>query len=140
MIDLKAIADQISDMDWQHVGDVVEAADAMTNDVAPVPAAYISTAREQALPNRNSTGRHSQMVMAQISVLCAIGAQRADAQLTDEVEERRDQIIDRLMGWTPTKAALPLDYVSYSVRFMDQGTVWFELLFATKYLRSKDAA
>jgi hypothetical protein len=140
MIDLKAVGDQIADMDWQFVGDVIAASDAMTNNSAPVPAVYISTARESAGQNRNMTGRHSQMVAQQISVLAAIGAQRADAGLNDEVEEKRDQIIDRLMGWTPPGAGVPLDYNGYSIRFMDQGVIWFELLFSSKYLRTRDAA
>lgn len=137
MIDLKAIGDQLGSMDWQHVGDAVDAADAMTNGSAPVPAVYISTARESAAPNRNQTGRHSQMITQQVSVLFAIGSQRADAQLNDEVEDRRDQIIALLMGWTPPGAGLPLDYVSFSVRFADVGEIWGELLFQSRYIRSK---
>ena len=139
MINLKAIGDRLDDMDWQHIGDAVDAADAMTNGSAPVPAVYVSTARETAAPNRNQTGRHTQMITQMVSVLFVVGSQRADAALNDDVEERRDQIIERLMGWTPPGAGLPLDYASFSVRFAEAGEIWGELLFQSRYIRTRDA-
>lgn len=136
-MDLGPIRDRIQNgTDLMHVGDVVEAADAIQNVSAPTPSAFVSTAREQAAKNKNSTGRHSQMVDQTISVLVAEGAQRADSDLRDVVEARKEELITLLMGWTPDGASLPLDYVSYSIRFMDQGIVWFELLFSTRFIRS----
>lgn len=140
MMDLQSVKDRIHALGFAYTGDAVEAADAIQSMAAPVPAAYVSTARESAAPNRLSTGRHSQVVTAIISVLFAVGAQRADAQLRDEVEEWKTKVRDSMIGWTADGANLPFDYISFSIRFMDQGTVWGELLFQTKYMVQKDAA
>lgn len=139
-VNLDSVRDRVRECQGlTYVGNAIEAADAMENMAAPVPCAYVSIAREGASPNKNSAGRHTQMVTSDLSVLMAFGAQRADAGLTDEVEAVRIAVRDLLMAWTAEGAGLPFDYISYSVRFMGNGLLWVEQLFRTKYLVSKDA-
>lgn len=136
MIDLDAVRDRIREIqDLSFVGDAVDAADAIENMVAPTPCAYVSVARESGSPNKNSTGRHTQVITADISVLFALASQRAAADLKDKVEATRSAITDQMIGWTPSGGELPFDFVSYSVRFMGQGMFWGEILFRSKYLR-----
>lgn len=140
MIDLEAVRERVHGLGFSHTGDVVEAADAMENMSAPTPAAYISTARESAARNKNATGRHTQIIEQTVSVLMALGAQRADGKLRDDVEEKKNAVIESLMGWTAPGAETPFNYLSFSVRFMAQGIVWTEAMFSARFIRSKDTA
>lgn len=137
MIDLEKVRDRVHDLGFVYTGDAVDAADAMQNMSAPVPAAYVSIAREGATKNKNSAGRHTQVVEQVLSVLFAVGGQRADGDLRGTVEHWKDEIIPSLIGWTAPGAGMPFEYVSYSIRFMGDGMVWAECLFAAKSLLSK---
>jgi hypothetical protein len=141
MIDLEACRVRANEQaDLRYVGNVIEAADAMQNASGPVPAAYVSTAREGASPNKNTTGKHTQLVQTVLSVLFVVGAQRADGKVPDQVEALKNDLIALFMAWTPDgNVQTPFDYVSYSIRMMADGLVWAELLFSCKSLLTKAA-
>ena len=133
MIDLKSIRDRIIGLDYfLSVADSPAAAEAMEQFNALPPAAFVSTASERADPNMLATG-HRQRVNQTISVLFVIGAERASRDNVDPMEEARSLLLRSLVAWTPQGSLKPLDYVSYSLRFIDQGLLWGELLFIGTY-------
>jgi uncharacterized protein YfiM (DUF2279 family) len=140
MIDLQAVRDRVYGLGFAFTGNAVDATDAIQNMSAPNPSAYVSTARERAARNKNATGRHTQIVEQTVSILFAVGAERADGRQSDDVEDKKNAIIESLMGWTAPGSETPFSYDSFAIRFMDQGVVWGELLFAAKYLRTKAQA
>jgi hypothetical protein len=137
MIDLEAVRDRVHALGFIFTGDAVDAVDAMTNMSAPVPAAYVSIAREGAAKNKNSTGRHTQIVSQTLSVLMAVGGQRADGDIRATVEYWKNEVRDSITGWQAPGANTNFDYDSYSIRFMGEGLVWSETLFSCRSLLSK---
>lgn len=140
MIDLRNVRERIERLQlFNRVGTITTAADAMENEQFIPPAAFVSTAFERAAPNRLSTGRHRQLVQQGISVLWVQGAERADAEPVDVVDDTRRRLILDLIGWRPVGADMPLQYQSFSVPLIGGGLIWSELVFNGSYVLVKDA-
>lgn len=116
------------------VGGVLEASDAMENQSARPPAAFVAMASERAQPNRTQ-GIHDQKVECVVAVLMALAAERRDGalQLTDEAEESRHAVIGSLAGWTPPGARMAFNYQGYRVIRMGQGLAWIEAAFGSDW-------
>jgi hypothetical protein len=137
MIDLEpsATASELQ-LAFTYVGDAVDAADAIENMAAPVPAAYVSTARESAAPNRNSTGGIRRWSTADLSVLLAVGRSARTPAAGRPVDSwKKRDVIDKLIGWTPSGANLPFDYVSFPSASWVRDWSGASCCFRSKYLR-----
>lgn len=146
MIDLSDVREQVRAIDAPIVpgvpgflttSDWSSATDAIDNGNGAPPAAYVSLAREQAEPNRLSSGGRAQRVRSTVSVLFCLPSERADDERADPVEIARGSIIAKLIGFTPRGAVKGFDYAGWGLRAEGDGLVWGEVLFATSWdLRS----
>ena len=133
MIDLKSVRDRLDALGiFLSVEDTVSAGEAIEQFNAPPPAAFVSTARESAAGNTLATS-FRQKVTQTVSVLWVVGAERATRDNNDPMEEIRSAIIRDLTGWTPEGSASRFEYMSYSLRFIGEGLIWGEALFAGSY-------
>lgn len=149
-IDLQSIRDQlktISDVldpgaplgGFLGVEGWTSATAAIENGNGIVPFAYVSTARQNADPNRLSSGGFAQNVPAYISVLYQLGAYRADEDGVDPVERCWKAIVKSLVGFKPDGATRALRFVSQAIRQEGEGFVWGEVVvFTTWDLRGTD--
>lgn len=134
-INLEAIRDRLRELEYFNSVETIQAgAQAMDQQMPSIPpAAFVSTAAETYAANRYASGGNAQMCTAQISILIAIPAQRADDQLADEVEHARKLVLLRLIGWTPEGAAGPIEAGSYKIRAITDGVIWCEWMMPTKW-------
>lgn len=138
MIDLEWIIAQLDTLKhFNDIGRAVDAAAAIGEFVARPPACYVSTTSERASPNELASGAFRQRVTQTISILFVLGAERRSDSETDAVELTRTLVRNLLLGVTPPGADGPFQFASYSLRAMDQGLIWGELLFAAPYYLTK---
>lgn len=131
--DFDAIRDRIASLGYfVTVTDIQSAAMAIEDSLGVPPMAFLSTASETAEPNK-TIGGHAQRVTARLSVLFAIGTERAAHDGKDASEQLRKALIRLLIGWTPPGALGPLQYDRYLVRSVGDGLFWGEVLFVTSY-------
>ena len=117
------------------VEDSVSGAEAMEQFTATPPAAFVTIAGETAAPSKHM-GRHEQTVLATVSILWALAAERADEDRADPMEEAKRQVILGLAGWRAAGAMDAFNYSSFSVRFIGEGLMWGEALFRARYFLS----
>lgn len=131
--DFAAIRDRVASLGYfVTVTDIQNAAMAIEDSLGVPPMAFLSTASETAEPNK-TIGGHDQRVTARLSILFAIGTERAAHDGKDAAEQLRKAIIRLLIGWTPPRALGPLNYDRYLVRSVGDGLFWGEVLFVTTY-------
>lgn len=134
-VDLSSIETRLALLEYfTGVRDIQAGSQAISGDEPFVPpAAFVSVATENYEPNRLASGGHAQQATIGISVLFCVPAQRADNGLGDEVEHARKLISAQLVGFTPDGALKPLDAFRYSVRLIDEGLIWGEWIFRTRF-------
>lgn len=131
--DFVAIRDRVASLGYfLTVTDIQNAALAIEESRGMPPMAFLSTASETAEPNK-TIGGHAQRVTVRLSILFAIGMERAADDGNDMAEQLRKALIRLMMGWVPPGAAGPLNYDRYAVRAIGDGLFWGEVLFLTSY-------
>lgn len=136
MIDLDTTRDRIRALNYfTSVSDVRSAVEAIEDEFAATPAAFVSIASETAGPNKfiGGAGGHSQLVVVTLSVLFVEQAARFDRLAPDQVEVTRGRLITQLTAWKPTGAERSLEYDRYLPRASGNGLFWGECLFRTLY-------
>lgn len=131
--DFTAIRDRVAGLNYfTTVTDIQNAAQAIEESQGIPPMAFVSTASEAAETNKQ-IGGHAQRVATRVSVLFAIGMDRAAHDDKDFAEQIRKALILTFAGWTPPGALGPLQYERYQPRAMGDGLFWGEVLFLTSY-------
>ena len=135
-IDLDAVRERIKALQYfVSVTDVRSAVEAIEEEFATTPAAFVSVASETGGPNIfvKGAGGHSQLIECTLSVLFVEQAARFDRLAPDQVEQTRKALIRQLTAWTPAGAARALEYDRYLPRASGGGLFWGECLFRTRY-------
>lgn len=112
--------------------DIQAATEAIQEEIARPPMAFVSVASETAEANK-LIGGHSQRVFVTLSVLFCEQVARAAKDTRDAMERTRKAVIRQGMAWTPEGAEKALEYDRYLLRGMSGGVIWGEVLFRTSY-------
>lgn len=137
MIELKNVRDRLDELQSLcYVGDSISGADAMENMNARPDSAFVSTSGARGAPSKLATGKVRQRVVQNVSVVFCIGQESAADDQTDTMEERWQEILYALLGWTPPGAGGPFNFVSFGVRFIGEGLIWGEVIMAAPLLIS----
>ena len=83
---------------------------------------------------QGTAARHVQRVSSTIAVVARISASAAarDAPM-DASEERRAQLLEILSGWRIPGSERNLAYVSFVIATIQQGSLWQEMQFTTRW-------
>ena len=134
MIDLAAWRDRLSEqlnIDVELVDSLAEAQTRISRDKAFV--VVIDSAAGQS----GGTRPVRQMVTTGVAVILAVASRRGD---TSEVERRRRDVAEALLGWEPPGVTAPVEYRRGRLLQLAEGVTWVQDEYETQFLLSEAAA
>ncbi|MEN9671437.1 MAG: hypothetical protein RL018_1714 [Pseudomonadota bacterium] len=93
-----------------------------------MPAAFVVPLAEQASPNSSATMQVSQKVVQQFGVFIAVSNLRdaTGEHAVSDLFSVRQQILQKLVGWTPAGAVSFIEFGGGSLMDMDDQVVWWQ--------------
>lgn len=100
-----------------------------------LPALYVVPESDSAAPNRYGAGAVDQKVTAAFSVVIILSAvvRAGAAEISDEFEDKRAAVIQRLLGWTHPDCSGPVDYQGGRLLSADGTAFTWALRFSASY-------
>lgn len=104
---------------------------ARVKDAPPTsPAAFVYSGRDRSEPSERMTGVALQRSVSDISVVIVQENLSSDLASSDDIEELKDFVRSRLVGFVPDGADEAMEHVEGELQEAKGGVVWFEDIYS----------